>query len=207
VDAVARLHGASLTGLLTALGPRAIRAYYLGAAKAPSTRAFVAMEGGILTGFVLGAARPSDLRREIVAANRGGIFMGLAIGLVLRPKVLPWLLGSRGNTSSSSTVHSSSRSPAMGGVTEHGADRGFDPDGPELVYLAVGSNQRGSGAGRSLVEAFSTAMKDAGVRAYELSVDEANVGAIAFYERLGFRETGRYREFGAAHRRYRLELT
>jgi ribosomal protein S18 acetylase RimI-like enzyme len=187
VDAVARLHGESLTGLLTALGPRAIRAYYTGAVEARSVRAYVAMDGETLAGFVLGSAHPADLRREIVRANRLGILTGLALGVAARPAALRWILANRRTS---------------GG----GGDHGQDPAAPELVYLAVSSASRGGGTGRLLVVAFTEAMKTEGVRAYELSVDDTNAGAIAFYERLGFRETGRYREFGAAHRRYRLEL-
>ena len=48
-------------------------------------------------------------------------------------------------------------------------------------------------------------VRAAAVTSYELSVDEDNADAALFYEKLGFRVVGRYREFGAVHRRYRLE--
>jgi ribosomal protein S18 acetylase RimI-like enzyme len=60
--------------------------------------------------------------------------------------------------------------------------------------------------GRTLVDAFSERMRTAGAPHYDLSVDDDNEAAIAFYERLHFRITGKYREFGKLHRRYRLSL-
>jgi ribosomal protein S18 acetylase RimI-like enzyme len=85
-------------------------------------------------------------------------------------------------------------------------DGAYDPQVPELTYLATAEHHRGSGIGRQLVDAFDTAMRERGAPAFELSVDEDNQAAIAFYERLGFRLSGKYREFGIVHRRYRREL-
>ena len=78
--------------------------------------------------------------------------------------------------------------------------------GAELMYLAVDQDERSSGVGQQLVEHFSQKLSDSGVTAYELSVDTDNENAIRFYDRLGFVEVNRYREFGIEHNRYRLEL-
>ena len=89
-----------------------------------------------------------------------------------------------------------------------GPDEGsFDPRQPELTYLAVSPEQRKSGIGGSLVDAFTQAMRDISVPAYELSVDDDNERAVAFYEGRGFKLLGRYREFGTLHRRYRLRAS
>jgi ribosomal protein S18 acetylase RimI-like enzyme len=83
----------------------------------------------------------------------------------------------------------------------------FDPHTAELIYLAVDGNQRSSGIGQQLVEHFSQKLSESGLTAYELSVDADNQDAIKFYDRLGFVEVSRYREFGIDHKRYRMVLT
>ena len=182
---VARLHCETLTGLLASLGSAAVRAYYAGATRAPETLGYVALDGEHAVGFVMGSAHPAELRHRITRENRTAILAGLARGVIARPRLIWWLLRSR-----------------------KGPDEGsYDSRAPELIYLAVRSDQRESGTGRRLVEAFGDALKRGGTAFYELSVDDTNAAAIAFYERLGFRLLGRYREFGIWHRRYRRELT
>ena len=184
VPEVARLHAECLTGLLSSLGPAAVRAYYDGACRARETCAFVAREEEQIVGFVMGSAHPHELRRGITRKNRTALVAGVLRGLVRRPSLLKWLVRRR-----------------------RGADEGsYDDRVPELIYLAVSLPRRRTGAGRALVSAFTGAMKPQGASFYELSVDETNATAAAFYERLGFRRTGRYRELGVWHYRYRLEL-
>ena len=184
LDDVARLHCASLTGLLSSLGPQATRAFYAGALKTPLMVGFVCTEGETLRGHVFGSTRPDRLRADVLRANRLQVLAGLCLGFARRPSALRLVLPSG-----------------------HGPDEGtYDPRQPELTYLAVTSESRGAGIGRQLVAAFGEAMLHAGVPAYELSVDDENHPAIIFYERLGFRLVGRYSEFGIVHRRYRLEL-
>jgi ribosomal protein S18 acetylase RimI-like enzyme len=184
VDDVARLHCASLTGLVSELGVRAARAFYAGCVRSGSARGFVFLEDSDVRGFVLGSAHPASLKQEVLRANPVGTVVGLCVGIARRPVSLLWLFRS-----------------------VRGPDEGtYDGAAAELTYLAVASNRRSSGVGRHLVDRFTSAMRDAGVSAYELSVDEGNQTAIGFYEKLGFRLQGRYREFGIVHRRYRLEI-
>jgi ribosomal protein S18 acetylase RimI-like enzyme len=183
VDAVARLHVATLTGLLASLGLRAARAYYAGAVRSPLMIGFVGVEGGTVRGFVLGSMQPARFRADVVRANRIAVLVGLGLGIARRPSVLRLLLPGAG--------------PGEGA---------YDPRQPELTYLAVTPEGRGSGVGRRLVAAFGDGARQAGAQSYELSVDNDNQAAIGFYERLGFRLIGRYHEFGTEHRRYRLDL-
>ena len=183
VDQVARLHCAALTGLLTELGESAARAFYDGCVRAGSAIGFVYVNEGKVQGFVLGSIRPDTLKRAVVRANPAGTLAGMFLGILRRPAALAWLLKSF-----------------------KGPDEGsYDPRTPELTYLAVASEGRGSGIGGRLVDAFTRVMRDAGVPAYELSVDDDNERAIAFYEARGFKLIGRYREFGTRHRRYKLQ--
>lgn len=60
-----------------------------------------------------------------------------------------------------------------------------------LVSMWVAPDHRRSGTGRALVQAVVAWARDAGFQTLVLDVADENTGAIAFYERLGFRRTGR----------------
>jgi len=185
VDDVARLHGAHLTGLVSLLGPRATRAFYAGCVGSALAIAFVALEGDAVRGFVMGSVDAGALRRDAFRRNRLGMLLGASIGILTRPTTLRWLL-----------EHVRGTEPA-----------GYDTSAAELIYLAVSTEARGSGLGGRLVEAFARALELRGVRAFELSVDAENEQAIRFYQRMGMRRVGQYREFGALHVRFRMERT
>jgi ribosomal protein S18 acetylase RimI-like enzyme len=183
VDEVARLHCSSLTGLLAQLGVPAARAFYAGCVEAESAVGLVCLEDGAVRGFILGTAQPDLLKQEVLRRRPFATLVGLCVGIVRRPAALVWLVKSR-------------RGPDEGNYDRHAA---------ELTYLAVAPDGRRGGVGKRLVDAFTAALRAGGVAAYELSVDDDNLPAIALYERLNFQLIGRYREFGIVHRRYRLE--
>ena len=178
--AVAALHGASLSGLLTQLGPAALRAYYIACAESPLAAGFVALDSNTVQGFVLGSTATGDLRRDVIRRNPVGVVAGIAAGVLRRPAVLRWLIGS-------------ARGPDSGS---------YDAKAPELIYLAVSPGQRGRGMGRLLVDAFADAMRGAGQTRFEVSVDDSNREGAAFSDRLGFTRLGEYDEFGQRHIRY-----
>jgi ribosomal protein S18 acetylase RimI-like enzyme len=184
VKEVAALHSATLTGLLSRLGPAAAEAYYAGCVRTPLAIGMVAVDASVVRGFVLGSARPDRLQGAVLRTNTIATLAAVCTGILTRPGSLPWLL-------------KSFRGPDEGS---------FDTGAPSLIYLAVGADQRRGGIGRQLVDTFSDALRAAGASSYDLSVDDDNASAIAFYERLGFRLLGHYAEFGARHRRYRLTL-
>jgi ribosomal protein S18 acetylase RimI-like enzyme len=184
VREVARLHRTNLTGLLTRLGIPAITAFYAGCVRTSLAIGFVYLERGLVRGFVLGSLRPADLKQEALRKNPFDTLAGICLGIIRRPSSLVFLL-------------KSFRGPDEGA---------YDDDAPELTYVAVSSDNRGSGIGRQLVDAFTNEMRKSGLGAYELSVDDDNSAAISFYEGLGFVLCGRYREFGLWHRRYRLHI-
>lgn len=184
VAQVARLHCRSLTGLLTRLGYRAAEAFYEGCVESPAATALVFVEAGRVIGFVAGSADPALLKRQVTRANPWKVFFGLLVGVLRRPAALIDLAAGL-------------KAPPVGA---------YDPKTPELTYLAVSSEARGEGVGERLVQAFARALAGGGESAFELSVDSDNLGAIRFYERLGFVALGEYREFSTTHRRYRLPL-
>ena len=185
VDAVTRLHAAGLRGLLSELGVAATRAYYTGCVRTRTAVGFVALEDGAVCGFVMGSTEPKRLKREVLSRNAAATVAAIALGIMQRPAALVSLLRSF-----------------------RGPDEGaYDGQTAELIYLAVDVQRRASGVGKSLVQAFTRAMTESGVSSFELSVHEDNQAAIGFYEAQGFRVIGRYREFGALYRRYKLEWT
>lgn len=185
VAAVARLHRASLTGLLSDLGLTAIEAFYAGCARTSLALGLVYLEEDVVKGFVLGSVNPQRLRQEAMRKNWVGTLGGVILGILRRPSTLPSLLRSVGGSQASE----------------------YDRNAAELIYIAVSAESRESGIGAQLLKAFTEQMSAMGVAEYELSVDDGNRGAAAFYERRGFVLCGRYKEFGSMHRRYRLRIS
>lgn len=184
VARVAELHCRRLKGLLSAMGPRAAIAFYEGYLASPRCVAFVDEHAGVVRGFVLGSTDPERMRRDALAANPGGILLGMVAAAFRQPGILRHL--------------------ADGAMGLSGS--GFDPRAPELTYIAVREDARGAGVGSALLTAFNSALREKGVGRYELSVEEGNQDAVAFYEARGLRLAGTYRQFGTTYRRYALEL-
>jgi ribosomal protein S18 acetylase RimI-like enzyme len=59
---------------------------------------------------------------------------------------------------------------------------------PAHLHIDVLPDRQGKGLGRELMVAFLAGLAEAGVRAVHLGMLSANVGARAFYDRLGFHE-------------------
>ena len=75
----------------------------------------------------------------------------------------------------------------------------------DLEKVLVAAGHRGRGLGRRLVEDLVADARRAGVETLTLDVRGDNLGAIALYERLGFAECGRVRDFVAwGERRFDL---
>jgi ribosomal protein S18 acetylase RimI-like enzyme len=183
VVAVAELHGQALPGLLSMLGHAAVRATYDGYLASPRGVGFVDLELGALSGFVVGSETPGLWRRDAVRANAGGILLGVTAGLVKDPRAIR---------------------PFVELALPSGDP--LDPDEPELTYLAVAERARRGGVATRLFTAFADALRARGARAFELSVEEENHSAVAFYLARGMRRARDYRQFGKLYQRYRLEL-
>lgn len=63
-----------------------------------------------------------------------------------------------------------------------------------LGTLAVAPEVRGLGVAQAMLEDAIARLRRAGIRRVELTVEADNPGAIAFYQRLGFRHEGTQRE-------------
>nr|WP_155842956.1 GNAT family N-acetyltransferase [Agromyces luteolus] len=61
-------------------------------------------------------------------------------------------------------------------------------DYPAHLHIDLLPELQGRGLGRRLIDTLRAALAERGVAALHLGIDPANVGARAFYERLGFHE-------------------
>lgn len=59
---------------------------------------------------------------------------------------------------------------------------------PAHLHINLLPQYQGAGYGRALMSAFLTAVRDKGAEGAHLGVARNNIGAIAFYQRLGFHE-------------------
>ena len=184
VGAVAQLHCRTLKGLLSTLGVRAARAYYMACIESPSAVALVCIEDGMVCGFVLGSTDPATLRAEVLRAAPVRILSAVCLSVAAKP-------------SDAWHIFRHIRGPEKGR---------YDDRAAELIYLAVSPNARGGGGGERLVDAFTRRMRDAGAGAYELSADDDNALAINFYEKREFQFIALFCQSGVWRRRYRLNI-
>ncbi|MEM0021379.1 MAG: ribosomal protein S18-alanine N-acetyltransferase [Fervidicoccaceae archaeon] len=70
-----------------------------------------------------------------------------------------------------------------------------DEDEGSIVSIAISPNHRGKGIGRMLMEAVEKEMKERGVRKIKLEVSNLNFKARRLYEKLGYREISRIRNY------------
>ena len=67
----------------------------------------------------------------------------------------------------------------------------YDGDAAKLSAIVVDTDRRGTGIGRTLVEAAEAEARARGCEVLWLTTAEHRAGARAFYRTLGFEETGR----------------
>lgn len=183
VAEVAALHCEVLTGLVADLGPRVARVVYRSYVKSGGVLGLVILEEGHVRAFAVGSAAPQRLRRSTLRGDFLALAWSVLVGLVRHPSAVR----------------------AVAGALVGGSDA-FDRTAAELTYLAVAEDRSGAGLATRLVQEFERAMRERGVRSYELSVAVDNERAIAFYEAHGFSRIASYREFGTPYHRYRKSL-
>ena len=172
VPEIVKLHAEALGGTLSALGPGVLAAWYRRALASPHHVGFTLRANADFGGFVLGATHPPSLKQDLLRHNMSGLLARVALGALRHPGAGLTLLRSF-----------FTRRPD------------FDPEMPELTYLAVRPETEGRGFGKLLVETFADSGRLPGDR-FELSVEKSNDRALAFYRNIGFTEVKAYEEFG-----------
>lgn len=180
---VAKLHGATLGGLLTRLGEPLLRTFYSAASLSPQCVGFVSGEDSF-QGFVFGAVDTQRLSRELMSRSPVRLALSVAGGVLRKPSTLRLLW--------SSTVGRGDEVPDLGAA--------------QLTYLAVAPEARRQGVARELVAAFDREMAKRHLGSYELSVVAENRSATEFYGSLGFVTVLEYEEFGERYLRLRRDL-
>jgi ribosomal protein S18 acetylase RimI-like enzyme len=158
---------------MTTFGAGFLRAFYEGLIAHPDGYGCVASyPAGATVGFCVGgSAQVQGIARRMLL-RRPFAFIGPAMLNVIRsPSRLPRVLRvARGNLGS-------------------GTGDDAPPSTALLMQIAVTPADRGSGTADRLVENFLAEMLARGATAVSLGVEPDNARAIAFYRRLGFRET------------------
>ncbi|MET0385346.1 MAG: hypothetical protein ABW321_05275, partial [Polyangiales bacterium] len=149
VPAVAALHAQALAGdFLPSLGPRFLEVLYRGMLELDLAHGVVALDDGVLAGFVIGTDDSSGLFRKLLVQRTLPLALQVARALLRRPRLLfPTL--------ETFLYPSKEQLP------------GVDS---ELLVIAVSERQRSSGVGAALVSRLEADFTARGRAAYKLTV-------------------------------------
>ena len=162
LGAVVAIHLAAFPNFfLTFLGPRFLRVFY-GAVMRDGI-ALVAAGDDRVAGFVVGMLDSKSFYRRLLRKRFLQVAFAIVPAVLRRPSTLLRVIRrARQRTSEEST-------------------------GAELMSLAVDPREQRHGAGRALVEAFVTRVREAGAGSLWLITDAADNDAVkTFYESVGF---------------------
>lgn len=196
--AMAALHAAAFPeSALTRLGRESVRRYYEWLVTGPhDSTALVAFVGDEIAGFGIGGIFNGAMT-GFLRANRGY--------LVARLTTRPWLLASplirqrahrawrlltrrvAAAMAPGATSPRPAASPGGSAVARTAPGKSFG-----VLALAVDPRHRRHGIGRHIMDALDDTARRQGFAEMDLSVHPENVGAVRFYERLGWqRDTAR----------------
>lgn len=182
VVATAEIHARELPhGYFAHLGRRFLEAYHRAFVDSPQAVALVATRDDRVAGFLVGTVRTSRHWSYVVRRHGWRLAVAALAGLVRHPSTVLPLVVRR--------LRRYARALMRYAAPER---RGPQPAGRDgrpvavLTHVAVLPGARGHGLGADLVDAFLTAVHDAGVREVRLVTLPGEDGAAAFYERLGW---------------------
>ena len=181
---LAMLHHAVMHSLLSDLGSPLVLRYYQVAQTDPKVIGLcVVSRSGDMLGWAMGSPQPDRINAGLRSPLTWFLFQMLRV-MFTRPGVLWQLISSVLSTSNHSAVKN---------------------DAIELTYIGVSSDQRGTGLGKKLLNAFIEASRLSGYRSVVLSVEIENLPAITLYETTGFTIIKTFSE--GRYQRHRMELT
>ena len=182
IQRLAVLHHSVMRTLLSDLGLPIVWRYYQIAQTDPGTVGFCAISGsGKILGWAIGSPHPDRITSQLRSPIQ---WFGLQLlRITWTHPIALWQL--------ISSVLSSSQAEMKTGAIE-------------LTYIGVAADQRGSGLGNQLLNAFIETSRARGGRSVVLSVERENIPAIAMYEKAGFKITKTFSE--GPYQRHRMEL-
>ncbi|GIV09411.1 MAG: hypothetical protein KatS3mg019_1502 [Fimbriimonadales bacterium] len=168
LNAVVCVHQQAFQGfLMTLLGPRFLKRYYLCVLEYRQPIFHVVEYDGKVVGFVAGFVNPPRFY-ETLRQRKKALALAAASHLVWRPHLWRRALSSLRRAE----------------TIAHDADM---PHQAELASLGVDPTAQGQGIGKQLVSAFLDTAAQMGVQEVVLTTDAHNNDAVnAFYQRLGF---------------------
>lgn len=200
--AAVRLHRSEMGAqFLSRFGPRFLTAYYRAYLEGPDGLALAAVEAGTgrLLGILLGASCPAAHYRRMV--RRHGVRLAglLLLGAAGRPPLAVDLVRTRSLRYARGLLRLvlaqlagagrwAGRRRAAPAASTPGGGTGF---AGEVTVVAVDPAARRRGVGRALLEAAAERAAQAGATRLELVTPEDELGAVRFYEQLGWRCGGR----------------
>ncbi len=167
--AMANLHVSAFPGFfLTSLGKPFLRLLYAGFMKQPHGICLVALDAGIIVGFVVGTVDPSGFFRRLLHQHALGFAFAALPGLLRNP-----LFTAR---------------KCLGALLYRGETPGGIPEAILLSSLAVSPAAQSKGVGQALVRSFADEVRQRGGKAVYLTTDETeNERTNRFYARCGFK--------------------
>jgi ribosomal protein S18 acetylase RimI-like enzyme len=168
LDAIVRVHQQAFREfLMTLLGPRFLRGYYLCVLEYAQPIFLVAEHEGQVIGFVAGFINPPRFYAQL-RQRKIPLALAAASHLIGRPRLWRRALSSLRRAESLSTSDD-------------------EPTLAELASIGVAPAAQGLGAGKQLVEAFLRQAQQQGICEVVLTTDAHNNDAVnAFYQKLGF---------------------
>jgi ribosomal protein S18 acetylase RimI-like enzyme len=189
----ARLHERSLPdGFFARLGTSFLARYHASFLTSSRARLLVAERGGRVVGFLAGTVDNAAHYRRVVQARPVGLLLAGIVSLLRRPRLAAEFLRTRTGRYVRALLRQVAPSSADEATTSDAAGGPVAEPVAVLTHVAVSSDERGSGAGRALVGAFTEELAREGVEEVRL-ITAVDGGAPRFYRRLGWRSRGRRR--------------
>ena len=193
-SAAAAIHAEGQPGtFLTGLGRAFLRALYAEMAASPHCLGYVATlpraagDAEEVVGVTVGTVDSGAVFKDLLLRRGLRLAIPILSSLVRQPRLIPKVFQTFFYTGQTG--------------------RARTPGEAELLFIGTRGSYRGKGVGRALFRMLAEALRQRGVTAMGLSVDDANPVAKRFYERNGMRPIHTFTLYGRLMHWYSLPLT
>lgn len=175
-------------GFFARLGPGFLARYYRTFLDGPTAVAVVAEVEGEAVGYLTGVLRPPEHRQLLLRYHGPGLTIAACAAMLRRPRVALGFVFTRLPHYARRIGRDLCQSRTPRPATRPEADRRVGPTAV-LTHVVVAEPRRRRGLGRRLVDHFLEEADAAGCASAAL-VTPAEMGAAAFYERIGWIRAG-----------------